>query len=445
MNKPIEIGVTKKTVNDVDVNAVWNGGWLGAVGSPKVDLGNGTSFDAAVKMIAVFFESSDVEDTDGSATMSALFYVAASNDVIKLPVVFDKEKIATSRDKTNKNIWTAKTANNGEFNITMIDETHATFNGTFTFANVKISCGEIALQKPTTETDMGDISTKIKGTWQSDNASANGGFQILETPDGQSVFLGRGGYLNQIISDNFIKVDALMPNTEVGSTSSIALPIILSNDISTLKLEKIFGKVYRFDIDSDNNASTMLKGVIAFDNASADKATMFIALGGTNSNVSASGQSFSVCEITKKTGDEIDITSSLGQTTWQAEEAVGIAEVTAVLPLVMSEDKPFSVEFTEVNLPKREVTISADGLFTVATNSALSYDVGQMIGQLTGTPGNSVTLPVSKIGFNTWYAASEHSQITVILRSEDESYISVVLSTGTSRAALVGLMKKKKQ
>ena len=414
---------------------------------PKIDLGNGVSLDASVKNISVFFESSDVEDTDGSTTMSALFYVAASNDLIKLPVLFDREIIATSRDETNEKVWEAKTNNNGDFNITLIDETHATFNGTFTFANAKVSCGEIALMKQTTATDMGDISTKIKGTWQSDNESANGGFQILVTPDGQSVFLGRGGYLNQIISDDFMKVDALMPTSGVNGTTGIALPIILSNDISSLKLENIFGKVYRFDVASDNNASTMLKGVIAFDDASANKATMVIALGGANSAVSALGQSFSVFEITNKTGDEIDITSSLPQTAWHAEQAVGIAgivgERAAVLPLAMSADKPFSVEFTEVDLAKREVTISAEGLFTVLGNSALSYDVGQMIGQLTGTFSNSVTLPVSKIGFNTWYAASTHSQITVILTSEDASYVSVVLYPNTTtRASLVGLMKK---
>ena len=409
-------------------------------------MGSGVPLTGAVKNISVFFESCDIASPDGSATMSALFYVTASNDVIKLPVVFDRETIAVSRDE--ETAWTAKTNNNGNFSISLIDETHATFKGTFTFANATVTCSEISLTKPTSGTDMGDISTKIKGTWQSNNESANGGFQILSNDSGLRVFLGRGGYLNQIISDDFMKLDALMPTYMVGTHSAMALPIMLSADVSALKLENIFGKVYRFDVNSDGDASTTMKGVIAFDSASADKATMVTVIGGTNTAVSATGQSFSVFEITKMTGDEINITSSLPNTEWKAEQAVGMAAILGenaiVLPLVMSADKPFTVNFTKIDLSTRTVTISADGLFTVSTNSALSYDVGQMIGQLTGTSSNSVTLPVSKIGFNTWYAAGSHSKITVILTSEDAGYVSVVLNPRTgSRASLVGRMKKK--
>ncbi len=410
-------------------------------------MDSGVVLEGTVQNISVFFESSDVEDTDGSATMSALLYVSASNDVIKLPVLFDKEKITTSRDDEDENLWTAKTANNGNFSISLIDKTHATFKGTFTFANAAVTCNEMSLVKPTTGTDMGDISTKIKGTWQSNNESANGGFQILTVSGTPRVFLGRGGYLNLIVSDSFLKIDALMPNVQAGGTATIALPMILSGDVSAFKLENIFGRVYRFDVDLDNSDSTNMKGVIAFDSANAEKATMVVTTGGTNDAVSASGQSFSVYELTKMTGDEINIASSLPNTEWQAEQAAGLAatlgENAVVLPLTMSTDQPFTVKFTGVDLSARTVSITSDGVFTSQRNG-LSYNVGQMIGQLTGTGSNSVTLPVSKVGFNTWYAASTHSKITVILTSEEDGYVSVVLAPrADSVASLVGKMKKK--
>ena len=80
---PITIGVSETTTPETPetpvapdtpvttVNDIWNGGWVAMTGSPKIDLGNGVSLDASVKNISVFFESSDVEDTDGSTTMSA--------------------------------------------------------------------------------------------------------------------------------------------------------------------------------------------------------------------------------------------------------------------------------------------------------------------------------------------------------------------------------------
>ncbi len=65
--------------------------------------------------------------------------------------------------------------------------------------------------------------------------------------------------------------------------------MILSGDVSAFKLEKIFGRVYRFDVDLDNRDSTNMKGVIAFDSANAEKATMVVTTGGTNNAVSTSG------------------------------------------------------------------------------------------------------------------------------------------------------------
>ena len=143
-------------------------------------------------------------------------------------------------------------------------------------------------------------------------------------------------------------------------------------------------------------------------------------------------------------GDEFNIVSSLQNTTWEAELAGGgVITENSFSPLEMSEDKPFKVEFTEVNLANKTVTISTDGLFTVQGDSAVSYDVGPTVGTLSGSNSNSITLPVSKIGFNTWYASSEHSQITVILTGEEECYVSVIVKTSeTSGALFAGKMRK---
>ena len=421
------------------VNDIWNGGWVAMTGSPKIDLGNGVSLDASVKNISVFFESSDVEDTDGSTTMSALFYVAASNDLIKLPVLFDREIIATSRDETNEKVWEAKTNNNGDFNITLIDETHATFNGTFTFANAKISCNEIALTKPTTATDMGDISTKIKGTWQSDNDSDNGGFML--SPSLPMPLLGMGGYFNGVFSDNVL-IYALMPTVIMNNgitTQGITVPIRVGGNLSDLNLEQIFGRIYRFET----------KGVIAFTDAEANKAIMAVNL--NSSNLIA----YSVFDLEKKTGSgDVNITTVVGST-WSARQGSGVLQSEAGMQnLVMSEEAPFSVNFISVDIANRSINLSADGTFFAVyfvdnVPQLMPFNFKEIIGTLSETGSvnddGTVTLKgISNIGYNTWYATTEAgSTFLVAMKNENEGYIVVYLRVREGVFAfVVGSMTK---
>ena len=169
--------------------------------------------------VSLFFENSQISGGTGTATMSGLFY-GVSGD-LKFPLVFDRYAVTMTRSEDNEDAWTATTdqnSGNADFTVTFNSETSAFLKGTFTYKPTKsntltLSC-DLTLNKPTTETEITDIDSKISGTWRSslnptEIVKGIGGF--IST--GEYFLFGSGGTFNMVLesSKQITKMDVLMP------------------------------------------------------------------------------------------------------------------------------------------------------------------------------------------------------------------------------------------
>ena len=271
-----------------------------------------------------------------------------------------------------------------------------------------------------------------------------------------------GGYINAVFDNVSISsktahmlAAASMPSVVMSSagTTQMLLPAIISDDI---KLEKIFGSIYRFDIPNGDKFKQPTKGIIIF---GSEKSAILIINSVFTSPTNTVVELNAMFYLAKQSGDDTSTIKALnGSSVWSADigenytdqtggilYSADIAKVTPFVPLTMSKDAPFEVSL-DVDLLNTKITVSADGDFIVGDNAS-SVNVNNLLKGL--TKSDTMTLPVKRAGYNTLYAATEKSKFVVVLDDADTAHIfAEICPTGDKQSevcSLAGLMKKKTQ
>ena len=412
--------------------------------------------------VSLFFENSQISGGTGTAKMSGLFY-GVSGDLMKFPLVFDRYAVTMTRSEDNEDAWTATTdqnSGNADFTVTFNSETSASLKGTFTYKPTKsntltLSC-DLTLNKPTTETEITDIDSKISGTWRSsldptEIVKGIGGF--IST--GEDFLFGSGGTFNMVLesSKQITKMDVLMPGFDrtFNRGRMLALPIsITSSDISEFKLTKMYGRVYRFEITPSADVQASVIGAVTFDDANADKATLVV-----KTYIFGEFTSYSVFRITKLTeADEVTPTEALKNYTFTtANGLVGGSLAGGILvsgdvqyTLLGKSDDYFTVTVNDfaINGTTATATLSADGTFS-AYNATVNTDIklSELSGQLAQI-SQGIPLTFTKLGLNTYYAPFGKSSVTIILVSEKGCNFSINYrsSTNSNQAYITGALNK---
>ena len=450
LDKPIEIEIG--VGGSVNVNSIWDGGWVYQSGTAKtLFMNNEVSFK--VQQLAMYFEDSNVSVDEGTSTISAVICLSADPTVagqsvhLRVPVFFDKEAVKTKR--TDSYEWTAST-DHGVFTIDINPETNvANLQGYTRGTSTDVSL-DVVMQKATASTI--DVDSVLEGTWTVLSEGANGGFIYSSAIGGTAAM--NNGYINAFFDDvDISKGTAHM--TTVGampatinfftstSSSNIVLPLILSAD---MKIEHIFGSIYSFDIPNDYQPT---RGVIIVEPTDTNRAALIV-----NSATKTNSVNMNVLfHIQKKTAADVDPKTIAKDAVWTAD--TDYADRTGGIiyshdmevqfaPLTMSKDAPFEVSF-DADFAKKQITVSADGAFTVG--GTVNVKVGDLLKRTAGE--DTMTLDVQAVGSNMLYAESGSGKSTfaVVLVDTESAYVFAdIAPTGKKddeACSLAGYMKKK--
>ena len=442
------------SVNTQDnaINALWNGGWLYKSGTVATEYGTqNINFD--VQRFMLYFEDSDVdvdEDEEGSAVLSAVLFL--SQDVqsdgntvnIRVPLLKDQEKITVARDKEYE--WSSSEL--GSSIVFDTDNKTLTLNGSLTTSyGSKINFTDVVLEKvDESNYQIGDVDALLNGTWLTTSLNLNGGYAVYnENP----IFAGQG-FMNAIFDDVSIsnKSAHLTASATLASSTNLVLPAIISHDMT---IEKIFGNIYKFDLESDIQPT---KGIIVFNSTSS--ATMIIE--SVKEGMINAGLAFN---LTKRAGEQTMDISKLDNTKWLATTEIEFAgatidvpfggiyfsadlvATTPVIPLMLSTAKECSATFSNVDADENTLGVSLAGEFTLGDQA---IDVGESLKKLDNSDVH--TFSVKHIGHNTLYAESPNSlaRVIVINQSESSAYMfAEIMPTGSKEKIVIsfaGPLKK---
>jgi len=434
------------------INNSWNGGWLAKTNEGSITFSRGQS-DTPLTILnfALLLEDSNVEDfdTDGSTTISAVMCLSGDHSGIlfRLPLLFDKEKFTTARDKDHEEKWTLKSTH-ANFTLDFSDsDKSALFSGTVEYSGTTVTFTDIRLNKAN-ESDYPslEISSALNGTWSvsKEDEDQNGGYIAVNNGTEENSYLlsASAGYANMVFDGtSHITASIAMPVIVANQNGPVnnggdqgLLPLTISEDI---KVEKLFGSVYRLNFP--NVQQQTMKGIVIFD--SATKATLIVISSNSSNGMTAN----TMFHINKNTAEDniATIFTSLNNTSWTANSnvvgGIAYAQSTGLVPLIYTDTDPFKVNIVSIANPDTtaktaDVTINASGTFTYyviqqGTVTSNTMSIANLIGSLgTANSDGNITVKAKHIGYNTLYAESEHCVFSVIYQSDNNVYVFVRLN-----------------
>ena len=398
------------------VNAAWTGEWTASQGTASA---HAESVDRTlnVQNITALFYSCDVEDTEGTARMSAL--VILSGDMY-MPMFFQDLELST--DRTGEYSWTAQTPH-GTLYISLESEDRADFSGTINYLGYECEFNA-SVSKVKQSTTSFSLENMLDGTWRYDESRA-GGYRYSN--GSMTALIPR--YISMCFNDT------TSSSTLTTSAGYIEMPLLTGesydaddsmffqfvNTEEPCTLQRFYGDLYAM------NSAASAGGI----------STLFLMQSPTQmfmlmSWVQPDGQLCILLPMTKvQESEESNIAGMLSRN-WSATRGGGVMTPSANTSMrVNLRLESCDLTFTDVEISDGSGTagISATGTFTSDIRTVnLDYD--------------GLTITLEELGINLWRAVSEKgSKIYVSLLSDNTaSVIADIVYDGAEKCLLTAVL-----
>ena len=178
-----------------NVNAIFSGTWSFTSGTAQITM-NGETDNLTINDFDFHFSSCDLEDTEGTATLSTFTIMKGSmKGTNYISAFLDNENIITER---NGDSWSFTIEGIKTLNMELVSETEAVISGVMYLDDYVIATNgdpipcnvNITMKKDTASTPALDVESVLTGLWQTVDSNGNysesgGNYSVL----GRSCFV----------------------------------------------------------------------------------------------------------------------------------------------------------------------------------------------------------------------------------------------------------------